>query len=43
MNTHQDFRITILKTAHALSYHETYKSDLEFQFNGLLKQEEDIQ
>ena len=38
-----DSRIIILNSAHGLSYNGTYKSDIEFQFNGLLKQEDDIQ
>ena len=35
-----DSRIVILNSAHGLSYNGTYKSDIEFQFNGLLKQED---
>jgi len=43
MNTYLDSRIIILNSSHGLSYNGTYKSDIEFQFNGLLKQEDDIQ
>ena len=43
MNTYLDSRIIILNSAHGLSYKGTYKSAIEFQFNGLLKQEDDIQ
>lgn len=42
-----DSRIIILNnfndSAHGRLLNETYKSDIEFQFNGLLKQEDDIQ
>ena len=38
-----DSRIIILNSAHGRLLNGTYKSDIEFQFNGLLKQEDDIQ
>ena len=38
-----DSRIVILNGAHGRLLNGTYKSDIEFQFNGLLKQEDDIQ
>ena len=43
MNTYLDSRIIILNSAHGRLLNGTYKSDIEFQFNGLLKQEDDIQ
>ena len=42
MNTYLDSRIIILNSAHGRLLNGTYKSDI-FQFNGLLKQEDDIQ
>ena len=38
-----DSRIIILNSSHGRLLNGTYKSDIEFQFNGLLKQEDDIQ
>ena len=38
-----DSRIIILNSAHGRLLNGTYKSDIEFQFNGLLKHEDDIQ
>ena len=38
-----DSWIIILNSAHDRLLNGTYKSDIEFQFNGLLKQEDDIQ
>ena len=38
-----DSRIIIINSAHGRLLNGTYKSDIEFQFNGLLKQEDDIQ
>ena len=45
MNTYLDSRIIILNSAHGRLLNGTYKSDIEFQFNGLLilTQETDIQ
>ena len=43
MNTYLDSRMIILNSAHGRLLNGTYKSDIEFQFNGLLKQEDDIQ
>ena len=37
------FQSNNLNSAHVISYNGTYKSDIEFKFNDLLKQEEDIQ
>ena len=38
-----DSRIIILNSAHGRLLNGTYKSNIEFQFNGLLKHEDDIQ
>ena len=38
-----DSRIIILNSVHGRLLNGTYKSDIEFEFNGLLKQEDDIQ
>ena len=43
MNTYLDSIIIILNSAHGNLLNGTYKSDIEFQFNGLLKQEDHIQ
>ena len=42
MNTYLDSRIIILNSSHGLLNNGTYKSNIEFQFNGLLKQEDNI-
>ena len=38
-----DSRIIFLNSAHGRLLNGTYKSDIEFQFNGLFKHEDDIQ
>ena len=38
-----DSRIIIFNSEHGRLLNGTYESDIEFQFNGLLKQEDDIQ
>ena len=43
MNTYLDSRIIILNSAHGRLLNGTYKSNIEFSFNGLLKQESDIE
>ena len=43
MNTYFDSRIIILNSAHGRLLNDTYKSNIEFSFNGLLKQESDIE
>ena len=40
MNTYLDSRIIILNSAHGRLLNGTYKSNIEFSFNGLLKQED---
>ena len=41
-NIYLDSRIIILNSIDSTSLNETYKSNITFSFNGLLKQEEDI-
>ena len=43
MNTYLDSRIIIFNSAHSMLYNGTYKSNIEFQFSGLLKQEVNIE
>ena len=38
-----DSRIIILNSSHGRLLKLSYKSNVEFQFNGLLKQEDDIE
>ena len=43
MDTYIDSRIVILNSAHAILLNGSYKSDVNFNFTGLIKQEDNIQ
>ena len=43
MDTYIDSRIVILNSAHAILLNGSYKSDINFNFTGLIKQEDNIQ
>ena len=43
MTNYLDSRIITLNLAHGLSVNGSYKSDLSFIFNGLYKQEDNIE
>ena len=43
MNTYLDTRIIALNSKDGRLLNGTYKSNIEFQFNGMIKQEEDIE
>jgi len=43
MDTYIDSRIVILNSSHAILLNGSYKSDVNFNFTGLIKNEDNIQ
>ena len=43
MDTYIDSRIIILNSSHGILLNGSYKSDIHFNFIGLIKQEDNIQ